>query len=95
MPPQDTLKRANTAASPQSAAPEPNCMLQKYGPNPSAHTCGSCYFLAYRTLPAELRKRSAYPNVYPCIKAVNWPPNQPACKLWRPIPQAARARKAR
>jgi len=95
MSPKDALKRAGAPADPQPAPPEPNVMVQKYGPDPGAHTCAGCYLLAYRTLPAERRKRPVYPNVYPCAGAANWPPDQPACKLWRPIPQDARPRKAR
>jgi len=90
-----TTERPDPTTTPATAS-EPNLMVQKYGADPAARTCACCYLLAYRTLPTELRKRPVYPNVYPCTNATDWPADQPACKLWRPIPQAAiRLRKAR
>jgi hypothetical protein len=83
-----TLECPNLASAPATVS-GPSLMVQKYGADAAARTCACCYFLAYRTLPPELRKRPAYPNVYPCTTAVDWVPDQPACKLWRPAPQVA------
>ena len=79
-------ERPNPATTPVTTG-GPNLMVQKYGADAAARTCACCYFFAYRKLPPELRKRPAYPNVYPCTTAIDWVPDQLACKLWRPAPQ--------
>lgn len=67
----------------------PTTMRDQYGADEAGRVCGRCYFYVYESLPPHIKTRRPAPiQVYQClITHAEWPPETPACKLWRQAPK--------